>query len=542
MWLPFLAEFFRRWATGELDVEHDGVIEMGEKPQASGDGLLGKARRMADDALAYARSDEAKGKLAEVKKKAVVVGGAASTGAKDLAMKAGRAAAQAKGKVQEIATSERAGEIRSGAEGLWGRSRSITVRGIPWMESPIAVGVLMVFVCPLGLYLLWKNPAWSKTKKTAWTGVWAGLMVLGVVALRQDERTTATANADAGLAPSKPVKTSERSSGPSPNRASAVTKIADLAKADATDLTPGNVLAVMETMASQVEPFDTRTIDYTHGPKGEAIISRPGRDPQTSKKTIDSGYLAADGQFRLHGLRTSWYGSATENAQRRRFQEIYYFDDQPHGLVRNWFETGDKQSELMMRLGKRHGLAISYFEEGNVGSASLWNNGQEDGPRCEWYVSGRIKSLMNYERGAASGTSKAWYPSGNLWYEENYVGGKQHGRKVENWKNGRSDETEWNHGKIVYVPGKSNVRSFFLKLRETATDARGADGGTYAFERQEQFLRVFGRPTSGLPLTKNDPDFKTLWIYKCRDASVKMTVSNSLWFILEGVDTIENLN
>jgi len=180
VWLPFRAGFLRRLATGGLDVEHDEVIEMGEEPQVSGDGPLGKARRMADDALAYARSDEAKTKLAEARKKAIEVGGAASAGARDLLKKPGRAATRAKGKVEEIANSGRAGQIRSGAKGLWDRSRSITVRGIPWMESPIAVGVLMAFVCPLGLYLLWTNPAWSKTKKTAWTGVWAGLLVFGL--------------------------------------------------------------------------------------------------------------------------------------------------------------------------------------------------------------------------------------------------------------------------------------------------------------------------------------------------------------------------
>ena len=154
---------------------------MGEEPQVSEDGLLGKARRLADDALTYARSDEAKAKLAAAKKKAVEVRGAASAGAKDVLDKTGRAAARAKGKIEEIANSERAGQIRSGAVGLWDRSRSISVRGVPWMESSYVVAVVLILFFPLGLWLLWRQSGWSTTKKTAWTATWAGLLVIGLI-------------------------------------------------------------------------------------------------------------------------------------------------------------------------------------------------------------------------------------------------------------------------------------------------------------------------------------------------------------------------
>jgi len=173
---------------------------MGEEPQVSGDGPLGKARRMAEDALGYARSDEAKAKLAEAKKKAVEVGGAASAGAKDVWDKTGRAAARAKGKVEEFANSERAGQIRLGAEGLWDRSRSICVLGVPWMESPYVIAVLLFLFFPLGLYLLWKHPAWSKTRKVAWTGMWAGLLMIGLMGSRSG-RTTPEAGISGEMRP-----------------------------------------------------------------------------------------------------------------------------------------------------------------------------------------------------------------------------------------------------------------------------------------------------------------------------------------------------
>lgn len=515
---------------------------MSDEPTVGDDGLAGKARRLAKGAWDYARSDEARAKLDEVKRKAVEVGGTATTGAKDLLKKTGEAAAQARQRADEYSKSEKAQQVRSQAKGLWDRSRAIQVRSVPWMESPFVIGVLLVFVFPLGLALVWTHPGWSKPRKTAWTGAWAGLLLIGLVSQGRNEGAVATTLADQGpgqTAEDEPeVEAGRRPS----KRTGLAAPVADLATADAAGLTPDNVLAALEAMASNFEPFDVRGIDYSKGPNGEAITSRPGEDPQTGKATTDSGYVGGDGQFRLHGLRTSWYGPATPGGERKKFQEVFYYDGQPHGLVRNWYESGRKQSELTMRDGKRHCLAISYFEDGRIAHASVWINGQADGPQCEWYSSGGIKSLMVYKQGVAAGASRAWYPDGGLWYEEEYIGGKKHGRKVEHWENGKSAETEWDHGQVVYIPGRSNARSFFLKLRETATDARGADGGTYAFERQEQFLRVFGKPTSGVPLTMNEPDLKTVWLYKCSDATVKMTVSNSLWFILEDVDTIEDLN
>ena len=159
---------------------------MNEKSETD-DGVLGKARRMADEALRYARSDEARAKLAAAKKKAIEVGGAASAGSRDLLKKTGRAAVQAKGKIDEIANSERAGQIRSGAKRLWDGSKSIKVRGIPWMESPIVIGGLLIFLFPLGLWLVWKHPGWSRSRKTTWTATWAGLLAMFLLIIDRQE-------------------------------------------------------------------------------------------------------------------------------------------------------------------------------------------------------------------------------------------------------------------------------------------------------------------------------------------------------------------
>lgn len=498
---------------------------MSDEPKTADD-LLNKTKRLVSQVGEYTRSDEAKAKLAEAKKRAVEVGGAAFAGARDVLDKTGRAATRAKVKIEELSNSERVGHIRLGSKGLWDRSKAIKVRGVPWMESPIAIGILLVLLFPLGLWLVWRHPAWSKGRKVAWAGVWAGLMVLGIVALRQDERTAATAYADAGLAPSKSDKTSEKLDGSHSNRADPATKIGDLSTADASELTPGNALAVLETMASKIEPFDVLGIDYSKGPRGEAIISRPGLDPQTGKTTTDSGFVGTDGQFRLHGLRTSWYGPPTAGSQRRKFQEISYFDGQPHGIVRNWYETGEKQSEMTMRRGERHGLAVSYFKDGKVVHASLWNGGRADGPQCDWYRSGGIKGLKHYKLNAAHGVKKSWYEDGMPESECRYVEGQLHGELVEWSPTGKIVKTLWKEGSVHFAPGQANKRSFYFKLIELA-DLHDPDSTNFEFKSPVEVLNAFGRPLHGslnFSPDRGDPASPREWRYRCTDGTLAVRV------------------
>ncbi|HEU5115037.1 MAG TPA: hypothetical protein VFT74_00020, partial [Isosphaeraceae bacterium] len=234
---------------------------MSDEQHGTSDGPTGKVKNIAKRAWDYATSDQAKAKLEEVKKKAVEVGGAASAGAKVALSKTGEVVDQAKDRAEEFSKSEKAQEIRTGAKGLWDRSRAIQVRGVPWMESPIVIGVLLVLVFPLGLALLWTHAGWSKPRKMAWTGVWVGLIAL---------YTLFGGRADI-----------------------------DLETADASEITPDRVMPILKEVAAKIEPLDVQSIDYSKGPNGEAIISRHGHDRATDKPTTDSGFIAADGQFRL---------------------------------------------------------------------------------------------------------------------------------------------------------------------------------------------------------------------------------------------------
>ena len=479
---------------------------MDDDRQPTDGGLLGKARRLADDALEYARSDEARARFNEARRKAIEVGEVASAGATDLAKKAGRAASEAKGKVEAFSKSERAGEIRTRAKGLWDRSKVIEVWGIP-------------------LFASWKHPAWTR-KKAVMVLVAVVGVTLGMIAQSRDKKDTTVATADAHLAPVRSGQPPEMPNGSAPGRSGATTRVADLAAADASSLTPGNVMAVLEPMASQIEPLDVRAIDYTHGPKGETILSRPGKDLKTGKETTDSGYLAADGRFRLHGLRTSWYGPATTGAERKKFQEIYYFDGQPHGAVRNWYESGEKQSEMTMRRGKRHGLAISYLGGGAVVQASLWEDGTANGPHCDWYRSGTIRTLKSFKNGAAQGGKKSWFEDGRPESECRYVDGRRQGELVEWSPGGKVVRTQWKDGEVPFAPGAANKRSFYFKLIDVA-NLHDPNFTNFEFESPFEFLGVFGRPQRGsldFGPDAGDPASPRMWSYRCSNGTLDLRV------------------
>ena len=50
------------------------------------------------------------------------------------------------------------------------------------LARPLVIGSLLVFWFPIGLYLVWNHPTWSRTRKLVWTGCWATLLLLGYAA------------------------------------------------------------------------------------------------------------------------------------------------------------------------------------------------------------------------------------------------------------------------------------------------------------------------------------------------------------------------
>lgn len=57
-------------------------------------------------------------------------------------------------------------------------------------ENPYFIGVLLFFCWPVGLIFAWLHPTWKKQTKWVVTGIFVGLMVIGVVASHAGNRRT----------------------------------------------------------------------------------------------------------------------------------------------------------------------------------------------------------------------------------------------------------------------------------------------------------------------------------------------------------------
>ncbi|WP_435017966.1 hypothetical protein TA3x_005589 [Tundrisphaera sp. TA3] len=145
--------------------------------KAADDGILGRARRLADQVGEYARFDEARQKLDGVKQNAAKAGGIAMAGAKRLVEGTKQAADQAKVGVDEFSKSERVQSIRAKAKEDWDEIRGGLFRGSRLSDSLFVVGLVIFVFFPLGLYLLWKHPSLGRSKRWWWAGGTWGLIV-----------------------------------------------------------------------------------------------------------------------------------------------------------------------------------------------------------------------------------------------------------------------------------------------------------------------------------------------------------------------------
>jgi hypothetical protein len=78
------------------------------------------------------------------------------------------------------------------------RPRSVSpVRKRQQSLNPLLIAALLVFCFPVGLYFVWTHRQWSGPTKCIWTGVWAGVILFGLVASRMAEQRVTQMLADA---------------------------------------------------------------------------------------------------------------------------------------------------------------------------------------------------------------------------------------------------------------------------------------------------------------------------------------------------------
>jgi len=65
-----------------------------------------------------------------------------------------------------------------------------SVKADPRMRyNPFVIGISLLFCFPVGLYFVWTHPNWVTKTKWIWTGVWAAVMVFGMIGASQESES-----------------------------------------------------------------------------------------------------------------------------------------------------------------------------------------------------------------------------------------------------------------------------------------------------------------------------------------------------------------
>lgn len=497
-----------------------------DEPKAADGGILGRFRGFYRAIRAYIRSDEARAKLDEVKQKSVGAAKAASAGAGRFGERAVTAAGRIKDRADVFSRSEGVHAVRAKAKEGWEEITSRGHGGVRLAEYRIVVALAVLICFPVGLFLLWRHPVLGRSRTWWWAGgLWGVAMSLVLVSK--------------GRAPDQ--------RGPSASRTSASTEAA-------TKANPPSLPAL-----------DFAGTDYQRGPGGEKLEAKTyyemrevedyGRQHYSGRNPIwfvETGYRDGAGEYRRHGLQAGFY----DERRKERFSEKYWFAGRLHGESKEWYSGDRKKWQGFFVDGKGEGTYHAWHPNGNLKEEGIFRLGELEGEAKGWHANGNINYIYNYAVGRQHGRLAAWHENGTkafegechhgvpvgkhvAWHEdgtpkseESYEDGKLHGPFIE-WTGGRRSETLFERGKVVYVPGRSTVRAFFTKMKESALDIRGASIGSYVFGSQDGFIRIFGEPDAGQVNRRMNPDAKYEWLYRCTDGVVRMKVCNGLSFFVE---------
>lgn len=108
-----------------------------------------------------------------------------------------------------------------------------------------------------------------------------------------------------------------------------------------------------------------------------------------------------------------------------------YYDDEGafvvHGALTNFWENGQKKSELNLVHGVRHGARRAWYQNGQIWSEGQYVNGKEDGTWTVWTHDGRKIQEIPFDNGAYHGVFREWHENGQLKTEFTYVQGRKQG-------------------------------------------------------------------------------------------------------------------
>jgi len=87
-------------------------------------------------------------------------------------------------------------------------------------------------------------------------------------------------------------------------------------------------------------------------------------------------------------------------------------DGKPKGLIIEWYENGQKESEVTFKDGEQDGLWTEWRENGQKKEEKTYKDGELDGLLTYWYENGQKKQEQIYKEGELT-SEKYWDEDGN---------------------------------------------------------------------------------------------------------------------------------
>lgn len=118
------------------------------------------------------------------------------------------------------------------------------------------------------------------------------------------------------------------------------------------------------------------------------------------------------------------------------------------GPVIDYYYTGIKKQDLILKDGVKEGSCNSYYKDGKLKFSLSYSNGKENGESVNYFPSGQVQLKGSYKNGKEEGIWQEWYSTGTLKREIFYKAGKSKPSKEDS---------------KVYSLVKKGIDSFYKK-------------------------------------------------------------------------------
>ena len=154
-------------------------------------------------------------------------------------------------------------------------------------------------------------------------------------------------------------------------------------------------------------------------------------------------------------------------------EEGSYTNSMKTGILIEYYQNGNKKSELTYVNNRPNGPAKMYFENGKLSEEGTWVGTRWTGPYKLYYEDGQVRQEFNYNNlGQRDGGQKYYHPNGKVAIEVNMKAGKEEGVKKEYNTNGElTSETYFNGGTI----DPSKTKTYEPKKPESADAAKAPE-------------------------------------------------------------------